>query len=80
MIILHGGFEHETPNVPTGTMLKIDTSLLFKDFEYLLPKEKVNKVEVFERKKALIHIINHSVDRGNPLQNIFINHLLRPAE
>ena len=58
MIILHGGFEHETPNVPTGTMLKID----------------------FEGKKALIHIINHSVDRGNPLQNIFINHLLRPAE
>ncbi|OMJ71427.1 hypothetical protein SteCoe_30361 [Stentor coeruleus] len=86
-LFIHGGFEHETPNVPTGKMLKIETNRLFKENTILAPKGKVSpKSELRplppapEEKKSTISIISNSSDRGNPLQNIFINHLLRPNE
>jgi len=28
-IYIHGGFEHETPNIPTDAIMKIDTIKLF---------------------------------------------------
>ena len=89
VVYIHGGFEYETPNIPTGSMLKIDTERLFKDFASLSYKEKVSpKAEkrwlplpqAAEEKKSTISVVSSSVDRGNPLQNIFINHLLRPSE
>jgi hypothetical protein len=27
---MHGGFENETPNIPTNTIMKIDLAQLFK--------------------------------------------------
>ena len=87
VLFIHGGFEHETPNIPTAKMLKIDTSKLFKEFNSLAPKGKVSpKAEprplppAPEEKKSTVSVISSSTERGNPLQNIFINHLLRPSE
>lgn len=29
-IFMHGGFENETPNIPTNTIVKIDLAQIFK--------------------------------------------------
>jgi hypothetical protein len=33
---MHGGFENETPNIPTNTIMKIDVVNLFKNAPLLL--------------------------------------------
>lgn len=35
---MHGGFENETPNIPTATIMKVDTITLFKNAPTLLTK------------------------------------------
>lgn len=87
MILIHGGFEHETPNIPTEKLLKIEISRLFKENTTLASKGKIlQKPETRPilptpgEKKTAIPIVNNTPDRGNPLQNLFINHLLRPTE
>jgi len=37
---MHGGFENETPNIPTNTIMKLDLLALFKNVPSL-----VNKLE-----------------------------------
>ena len=37
-IFTHGGFENETPNIPTNSIMKIDLAALFKDNIPLLKK------------------------------------------
>mmetsp|Transcript_8079 Transcript_8079/g.7936 ORF Transcript_8079/g.7936 Transcript_8079/m.7936 type:complete len:580 (-) Transcript_8079:33-1772(-) len=37
-VYVHGGFEHETPNIPTDTIFKIDTIRLFGKNEQLIPR------------------------------------------
>lgn len=39
-IYVHGGFEHETPNIPINAIAKIDTQKLFKSFDHLYAKIK----------------------------------------
>ena len=83
---VHGGFEHETPNIPTSKMLKIDIAKLFKDKNSATRGKVSPKTEsrplppAPEEKRNTISVISNPTDRGNPLQNIFINHLLRPSE
>ena len=84
-LYVHGGFEHETPNIPTSKMLKIDTLRLLKDDNppgnrKVSPKAEIRPLPQAPEKKKTIQVVSGSSDRGNPLQNIFINHLLRPSE
>jgi hypothetical protein len=37
---VHGGFEHETPNIPINVVARIDTYKLFHKHEHLLQKIK----------------------------------------
>ena len=37
-IYMHGGFENETPNVPTNTVMKLDLSALFSKTPLLVTK------------------------------------------
>jgi len=39
-VYVHGGFEHEIPNIPLSEICKIDTSKLFYRFSNLLSKIK----------------------------------------
>ena len=39
-MFVHGGFEHETPNIPLSEICKIDTEKLFVRHENLLSKIK----------------------------------------
>lgn len=43
LIYLHGGFEQESPNVPTNSILKIDSRYLFRLQELKIPNEKVKE-------------------------------------
>ena len=38
MIYMHGGFENETPNIPTNSIMKIDLSELLKGHANLMQK------------------------------------------
>jgi len=38
LIYMHGGFENETPNIPTNTIVKLDLSAIFKGNAVLLGK------------------------------------------
>jgi len=40
LVYVHGGFEHETPNIPINLIAKIDTSILLKNLDHLLAKIK----------------------------------------
>lgn len=40
MVYVHGGFEHETPNIPLSEICKIDTAKLLVRHENLLSKIK----------------------------------------
>jgi len=40
---VHGGFEHETPNIPINIIAKIDTFKLFFKHEHLVQKIKPAK-------------------------------------
>ena len=44
-LYVHGGFEHETPNIPTAGIVKIDTTKMFKKHENLLSKDLGKKEE-----------------------------------
>jgi diadenosine tetraphosphatase ApaH/serine/threonine PP2A family protein phosphatase len=82
-LYVHGGFEHETPNIPTGKMLRIDTTRMLRDSSptrKVSPKGETRPLPAAPDEKKQIQVISNSSDRGNPLQNIFINHLLRPSE
>jgi hypothetical protein len=35
---MHGGFENETPNIPTNTIMKLDLQAHLKDDAFLLGK------------------------------------------
>lgn len=35
---MHGGFENETPNIPTNTIMKLDLAQLFKNYPSLNQK------------------------------------------
>ena len=37
---MHGGFENETPNIPTNTIVKLDLMQIFKGNQPLLDKLK----------------------------------------
>ena len=39
-VYVHGGFEHETPNIPINIVARIDTYKLFDKHEHLLQKIK----------------------------------------
>ena len=39
-VFVHGGFEHETPNIPINLIAKIDSNKLFEKSENLLQKIK----------------------------------------
>lgn len=38
VVYMHGGFENETPNIPTNTIMKIDLAQLFKNTPNLMLK------------------------------------------
>ena len=40
MIYMHGGFENETPNIPTNTIVKLDLLGVFKGNQILIDKLK----------------------------------------
>jgi hypothetical protein len=40
MVYVHGGFEHEIPNIPLSEICKIDTIKLFLKHENLMQKIK----------------------------------------
>lgn len=46
-IFIHGGFEHETPNIPINNISKIDANKLFSQIEIL-----TNKLKNMEKKGA----------------------------
>ena len=37
-IFMHGGFENETPNIPTNSIMKLDLAALFKNHPTLQQK------------------------------------------
>ena len=39
-VYVHGGFEHETPNIPINIIARIDTYKLFHKHEHLMQKIK----------------------------------------
>lgn len=39
-VYVHGGFEHETPNIPINIIARIDTYALFNKHEHLIQKIK----------------------------------------
>jgi hypothetical protein len=39
-VYVHGGFEHETPNIPINVIARIDTYKLFHKHEHLIQKIK----------------------------------------
>jgi len=39
-VYVHGGFEHETPNIPINIIAKIDTYKLFTKLDHLIQKVK----------------------------------------
>jgi len=39
-VYVHGGFEHETPNIPINIIARIDTYKLFHKHEHLVQKIK----------------------------------------
>ena len=39
-VYVHGGFEHETPNIPINIIARIDTYKLFTKFDHLTQKIK----------------------------------------
>lgn len=39
-VYVHGGFEHETPNIPINVIAKIDAYKLFEKSEHLIQKIK----------------------------------------
>jgi len=91
-IYVHGGFEHETPNIPTDNISRIDVTKLFQGYSNLLPKNLERPLpnvpvtglaaaappEVENKNPP--QFLNESREKGNPLHNLFINHLLRPGE
>mmetsp|Transcript_17292 Transcript_17292/g.17238 ORF Transcript_17292/g.17238 Transcript_17292/m.17238 type:complete len:279 (-) Transcript_17292:928-1764(-) len=96
LLYIHGGFEHDTPNIPTSVITKVDTSKLFTGFDNLAPKNNQRSSpkpqesrplppppdqDLSKTRPGIIPVITSSTsERGNPLHNIFINHLLRPTE
>lgn len=49
-IYMHGGFENETPNIPTNTIMKLDLMALFKNVPTLV--QKLEQVSGANSKKA----------------------------
>jgi len=55
-VYVHGGFEHETPNIPTDSILRVDCLKLFGKFAQLLPKHLVEpQVRTITRQNAPEH-------------------------
>jgi hypothetical protein len=56
-VFVHGGFEHEIPNIPLSEICKIDTQKLFVVHENLLskikPSEKSGKETDKDKKEAI---------------------------
>jgi len=56
-VFVHGGFEHEIPNIPLSEICKIDTQKLFMRHESLLqkmkPPEKTGKDGEKEKKDGI---------------------------
>lgn len=44
-VYVHGGFEHETPNIPINVIARIDTYKLFTKHEHLTQKIKPTEVK-----------------------------------
>ena len=53
-VYVHGGFEHDSPNIPLSEICKIDVSKLLGNFENLLmkikPSEKAGKEKDKDKK------------------------------
>ena len=49
-VYVHGGFEHETPNIPINIIAKIDTYKLFHKHEHLM--QKIKPIEAGKAKDA----------------------------
>ena len=82
-IYIHGGFEHETPNVPTSVVLRLDTNRLFPGAQAAAPPAPPRPLPpspVEESKRVKIPIITSTPGQAKPLHSLFINHLLRPRE
>jgi diadenosine tetraphosphatase ApaH/serine/threonine PP2A family protein phosphatase len=103
-LYIHGGFEHETPNVPTSNITRIDTLRLFSGNANLLPRsynEAAQQGQPARRplgeqrplpqapevvmetnpgRPSPLPIVIAPNEKGNPLHNLFVNHLLRPKD
>lgn len=62
MIYVHGGFEHDSPNVPTNSIVMIDSTKLFKVHESMTPKEK-EKEETKTGTKVVVPNPNTTIQR-----------------
>lgn len=60
---VHGGFEHETPNIPINIIAKIDTYKLFVKHEHLV--QKIKPIDNKSKEK------NSKEIKKNNLQNIY---------
>lgn len=66
----HGGFEHSTPNIPTDTILKIDTNLLFAKHKQLLQKNIEPAAVTAPTRAPNIRLASHAlVSMGNGVDN-----------
>ena len=106
-VYVHGGFEHETPNIPIATTVRFDTIRLFAGNEHLMPHggsteppptsagSSLRSIDPSKQPRPLpvapaaetlvprrvpVPVISQPTEKGNPLHNLFINHLLRPSE
>mmetsp|Transcript_7873 Transcript_7873/g.15232 ORF Transcript_7873/g.15232 Transcript_7873/m.15232 type:complete len:727 (-) Transcript_7873:9299-11479(-) len=77
-IYINGGFEHEAPNVPTASMLRVDSEKLFAECRRLpvkvIPPIEPVKVDPVRRSTT------PPAERNTQLADLFINNLLRPTE
>jgi diadenosine tetraphosphatase ApaH/serine/threonine PP2A family protein phosphatase len=56
MLYVHGGFEQDSPNVPTSSIILIDTGKIFKMHEALMPKmDDKEETKAGSKKSAVVN-------------------------
>lgn len=64
-VYVHGGFEHETPNIPINVIARIDTYKLFSKHDFL-----INKIKPIETKKEK-GAVKDTIKKNNNATNIY---------
>jgi hypothetical protein len=64
-VYVHGGFEHETPNIPINVIARIDTYKLFSKHDFL-----INKIKPIETKKDK-GAVKDTIKKNNNATNIY---------